>query len=64
MFPSRVDIAVCCNVPQDARSPVLQLDEKLAGLMGCQQLVREALPAAVGKLLQPVQPIKVQHTIE
>ncbi|WIA38491.1 hypothetical protein OEZ86_001813 [Tetradesmus obliquus] len=50
--------------PQDARSPVLQLDEKLAGLMGCQQLVREALPAAVGKLLQPVQPIKVQHTID
>jgi hypothetical protein len=49
---------------QDVRSPTLQLDDKLASLMGCSQLVREALPSAVGKLLQPLQPIKLQHTIE
>jgi hypothetical protein len=49
---------------QDVRSPVLQLDDKLASLMGCPQLVREALPSAVGKLLQPLQPIRVKHTIE
>jgi hypothetical protein len=43
---------------------MLQLDEKLSSLLGCQQLVREGLPSAVGKLLQPLQPIKVKHTIE
>ncbi|KAF6258758.1 hypothetical protein COO60DRAFT_1638864 [Scenedesmus sp. NREL 46B-D3] len=50
--------------PQDVRSPALQLDDRLASLMGCPQLLREALPSAVGKLLQPLQPIKIQHTID
>lgn len=49
---------------QEQTSPYLQLDEKLAKLFGCNQLVRDALPSAVGKLLQPMEPIKVNYTIE
>lgn len=44
---------------------VLQLDEKLSAVLGCpQQVPRDSLPGLVGKQLSPMDPIKLDYTIE
>lgn len=43
---------------------VLQLDERLEAILGTKQLPAASLPQALGKLLQPLQPVEVKHTIE
>lgn len=52
---------LCCMQPDLAQ---LQLDEKLAAVFGTKQLFAAALPQEVGKLLQPLEPVTVTHTIQ
>lgn len=42
----------------------LLLDDKLEAIFGIKQLPASALPVALGKLLQPLDPVTVTHTIE
>jgi hypothetical protein len=39
------------------------LDDKLEAVFGTKQLAAAALPQALGKLLQPLEPVTVTHTI-
>jgi chromatin remodeling complex protein RSC6 len=54
---------ILAAVPQSDLS-LLQLDDKLAAVLGTQQLPATELPQALSKLLQPLAPVVVQHTIE
>jgi chromatin remodeling complex protein RSC6 len=41
----------------------LQLDDKLEPIFGTKQLPAAALPEALGRLLEPLKPVTVTHTI-
>lgn len=53
--------AVLCCLQADLSQ--LQLDDKLEVVFGTKQLAAAALPQALGKLLQPLEPVTVTHTI-
>lgn len=57
-------LLVCsCNRTLQPDLSQLQLDEKLEAIFGTKQLAAAALTQALGRLLQPLEPVTVTHTI-
>lgn len=55
-----LSLCYCCLQPDLSQ---LQLDDKLSAIFGTNQMPAAALPQALGRLLQPLEPVTVTHII-